>query len=764
MTNIAEEWLEKAISDGHINYIEYNKLINPVEIGIGGFGKVFKYEWKECELTVALKCLKVDTNIDEKIIKDFIDELKLLRKVSCHPNVITFYAVTKDNYGHYNMILEYANEGTLREYLKINSTKLRWADKLCIAKELAHGLLFLHNSDIIHRDLHSKNILIHQSQPKITDFGLSKQINENSSTSSSIIHGMPAYIEPQCFIDQKYKRDKRSDVYSFGVILWEISSGRPPFQTFKPNDYSLVIHISNGNREEPIEGTPSQYIELYKKCWDKDPDNRPETSVIFNDIKQLVLNETFDQYDPIEASSENNEVSLSHQYNTNALADSLEIKTWSPLYLTDTNNSNSLIQNNSIIENLRKETIEFFNQPKFLKAFEVLCKNSTLTSLDFDEDLGTEGGKALADALCKNNTLTSLFLAHNYLGSEGVKALADALCKNSTLTSLELTFEDLGPEGVKALADALCKNSTLKDLNLGYNNFGSEGGKALADALCKNSTLTSLDLSWNKLGSKGGKALADALCKNSTLASLNLEQNDLGSEGVKALADALCKNTSLISLDLSYNELGSEGVKALADALCKNSTLTSLNLRRNDLGSEGGKALADALCMNSTLTSLNLQENDLGSEGGKALADALCKNSTLKELNLAYNNLGSEGVKALADALGKNSTLTYLDLRSNLGSEALANALYKNFTLTSFNLVYNYLRSEGVKALADALCKNSTLKELELSYNNLGSEGGKALADALCANSTLTFLNISENSLSFKLVSNNPNLKIVQYQ
>ncbi|RIB30620.1 hypothetical protein C2G38_1627099 [Gigaspora rosea] len=526
-----------------------------------------------------------------------------------------------DNYGHYNMILEYANEGTLREYLKINFTKLQWTDKLYIAKELAHGLLFLHNKEIIHRDLHSKNILIHQRQPKITDFGLSKQMNENSSTSSSIIHGMPAYIEPKCFIDHKYKRDKRSDVYSLGVILWEISSGRPPFQTFKSRD-SLVIHIFQGNREEPIEGTPSQYIELYKKCWDNNPDNRPETSEIFNDIKQLVLNETFDQHDPIDTSSENSEVSLSHQYNINALANSLEITTSSPLYLTDTNNSNTLIRNNSIIGNLRKETIEFFNQPKFLEAFEVLCKNSTLTSLDLRfKNLRTEGGKALADALCNNNTLTSLELCSNKLGSEVGKALADALCKNSTLTSFNLRDNKLGPEGGKALADALCKNLTLTSLNLYGNNLGSEGGKALAYALCKNSTLTSLNLGFNNLKLEGGKALANALCKNSTLKELNLRYNNLGTEVGKALADALCKNTSLTSLGLRYNELGSEVVKALADALCKNNTLKTLDLSYNKLGltnfiikffkQSGCRALADALCKNSTLTFLNLSGNSL---------------------------------------------------------------------------------------------------------------------------------------------------------
>ncbi|RIB23140.1 kinase-like domain-containing protein [Gigaspora rosea] len=80
------------------------------------------------------------------------------------------------------MVLEYADEGTLRDYLMVNFTKLQWTDKLHIAKEIALGLLFLHDNNIIHRDLHSKNILIYQKQPKITDFGLSKQINEISMT------------------------------------------------------------------------------------------------------------------------------------------------------------------------------------------------------------------------------------------------------------------------------------------------------------------------------------------------------------------------------------------------------------------------------------------------------------------------------------------------------------------------------------------------------------------------------------------------------
>ncbi|KAF0499732.1 kinase-like protein [Gigaspora margarita] len=257
MKNSPEKWLEQAVFDEHINYLEYNKFTDPIKIGTGGFGTVTKYNWKDCELTVALKCLKVDESLDEKSIKDFIKELKLLQKTHYHPNIIKLYGITKDLCESYNIILQYADEGNLREYLKRNFAKLEWADKLLIAKGIAFGLLFLHNNNIIHRDLHSKNILMHQGQPKIADFGMSKQINGTSSTSYSVAHGLPAYIDPQCFKIPNYKRDMKSDVYSFGIILWEISSGKPPFQHFE-DLIMVVFHILNGGREVQIEGTPPQ--------------------------------------------------------------------------------------------------------------------------------------------------------------------------------------------------------------------------------------------------------------------------------------------------------------------------------------------------------------------------------------------------------------------------------------------------------------------------------------------------------------------------
>ncbi|KAF0476163.1 kinase-like protein [Gigaspora margarita] len=85
---------------------------------------------------------------------------------------------------------------------------------------------------------------------------------------------------------QAIQRNKKSDIYSFGVILWEISSGRPPFESVKISggtnirDIAILIQIRQGIREQPIEGTPNSYIQLYKRCWDYNPDLRPSIEEI----------------------------------------------------------------------------------------------------------------------------------------------------------------------------------------------------------------------------------------------------------------------------------------------------------------------------------------------------------------------------------------------------------------------------------------------------------------------------------------------------
>ncbi|PKY54648.1 kinase-like protein, partial [Rhizophagus irregularis] len=162
------------------------------------------------------------------------------------------------------------------DYLKEKFASLNWNNKIKMALDITSGLEFLHSKEIIHRDLHSKNILVNNGKLLIADFGLSKKLVDANTGSVANIMGIIGYIEPLCFSNKKYyKKDKKSDIYSLGVLLWEISSGQPPFSNYL-EDKMLTYRIRFENlREEPIENTPQEYRQLYEKCWNGEPKSRP---------------------------------------------------------------------------------------------------------------------------------------------------------------------------------------------------------------------------------------------------------------------------------------------------------------------------------------------------------------------------------------------------------------------------------------------------------------------------------------------------------
>ncbi|EXX65228.1 Skt5p [Rhizophagus irregularis DAOM 197198w] len=189
--------------------------------------------------------------------------------------------------------MEYADSGTLREYLKKNFNNLTWNNKYNLAYQLACAVSCLHNEDIVHRDLHSNNILVHRNTIKVADFGLSKRIG--SSSRQSKLFGIIPYVDPKRFGKRKNNKNstqllsfnEKSDVYSVGVLLWEISSGQPPFSN-EESDLDLAIDIKEGLREDPIPDTPENYIKLYTDCWDGEPDNRPTIDQVAERLKAMV--------------------------------------------------------------------------------------------------------------------------------------------------------------------------------------------------------------------------------------------------------------------------------------------------------------------------------------------------------------------------------------------------------------------------------------------------------------------------------------------
>ncbi|PKK64366.1 kinase-like protein [Rhizophagus irregularis] len=278
-------WIEEAIIKQHIKHYEYENFKNIQEVGSGAFGKVFRANWKNFGHYLALKSFY---NLNDITLKEIVNELKLQREVDFHDNIIRFYGITKfeseskiNQTRNYLLVMEYANDGTLRDYLNKNFNKLSWDDRYNLAHQLACSVLCLHDEGIVHRDLHSCNVLVQKKSIKLADFGLSKRIDEASNSQSKLL-GMVPYIDPKILMNSNnLKLNEKSDVYSIGVLLWEISSGKPPFHE-ENNKIGLIYDISQGRREEIIPDTPNDYSNLYIECWNNEPSKRPNMHEVVN--------------------------------------------------------------------------------------------------------------------------------------------------------------------------------------------------------------------------------------------------------------------------------------------------------------------------------------------------------------------------------------------------------------------------------------------------------------------------------------------------
>jgi len=200
------------------------------ELGKGGMGKVYRVEDKKIKEEVALKLIKPEIASDKKTIERFSNELKTARKIR-HKNVCAMYDLGEEKGIHY-ITMEYVPGEDLKSFIRRAGT-LSAGKTLFLAKQVCDGLAEAHRLGVIHRDLKPQNIMIDkEGNARIMDFGIARSVKGKGITGAGVMVGTPEYMSPE---QAEVKEvDQRSDIYSLGVILYEMVTGRVPFEGETP--------------------------------------------------------------------------------------------------------------------------------------------------------------------------------------------------------------------------------------------------------------------------------------------------------------------------------------------------------------------------------------------------------------------------------------------------------------------------------------------------------------------------------------------------
>jgi serine/threonine-protein kinase len=242
------------------------------KVGAGGMSDVYKAKDHILGRFVAIKVLKQEFSEDRTFVTKFRTEAQSAAGLE-HPNIVNIYDVGSEEGLHY-IVMEYVEGITLKTYIE-KKGQLSFKESVSIAIQVSRGIEAAHNKNIIHRDIKPQNIIIStEGKVKVTDFGIAKAASAN--TISSDVMGSVHYASPEQarngFVDA------RSDIYSLGIVMYEMVTGRVPFD----GDTTVAVAIQHLQEEmtSPKTYAPSLPVSMEKiilKCAQKNPDRRYQT-------------------------------------------------------------------------------------------------------------------------------------------------------------------------------------------------------------------------------------------------------------------------------------------------------------------------------------------------------------------------------------------------------------------------------------------------------------------------------------------------------
>ncbi len=260
------------------------------KIGTGGMSDVYKAKCHKLNRFVAVKVLKQEFSENVNFVSKFRTEAQAAAGLM-HPNIVNVYDVGEENGIHY-IVMELVEGITLKKYIE-KKARLSFKEAVSIAIQVSMGIEAAHNNHIIHRDIKPQNIMISKDgKVKVTDFGIAKAATSNTITSN--VMGSVHYTSPEQA--RGGYSDEKSDIYSLGITMFEMLTGRVPFN----GETTVAIAIKHIQEELPspkefVPEIPSSVEGIVMKCCQKSPDRRYQNMQdLIADLKQSLMNPDVD--------------------------------------------------------------------------------------------------------------------------------------------------------------------------------------------------------------------------------------------------------------------------------------------------------------------------------------------------------------------------------------------------------------------------------------------------------------------------------------
>ena len=272
-------------------------------IGSGGMSVVYKAKCHTLDRLVAIKVLKEEFASDENFVSKFKMEAQAAARLS-HPNIVNVYDVVDEGNLHY-IVMELIEGITLKSYIEKKGF-LENKEAIGIAIQVAQGIAAAHEQHIIHRDIKPQNMIISRDgNVKVADFGIARAVSSQTMNATAV--GSVHYISPEqarggyC--------DERSDIYSFGITMYEMVTGRVPFEV----DNTVAVALAH--LETPI--TPPSQLnpvvssgleQIILKCTQKKPDRRYSSiGDVITDLRHVMVDPDYDIYGAVSQTDEEND-------------------------------------------------------------------------------------------------------------------------------------------------------------------------------------------------------------------------------------------------------------------------------------------------------------------------------------------------------------------------------------------------------------------------------------------------------------------------